>query len=285
MNEANGDELGRFRREIDRIDSELARLLAERQSVSERIGHLKTDDADVLRPGREAEILRRLVKELAGRVEPAAVLRIWREILAASARAQTPVCAAVCAPTGEREVWHLARDHFGGVTPLQRVDRPPQALRALFDDSAQVAVLPPPTDDLSWWTGLIESVPRLHVVARLPFGVQQQGESADYVEAFVVGRMLPDASGDDLSLVAINAAGSLSRGRLKELLAEVGLEATSRAATRPPASQEAWHLMEVDGYLDLEDQRLVELRHRFPREVERCVRVGAYARPLQLDEH
>lgn len=282
MNDSNGGDLVQLRGEIDRIDAALARLLAERQAVSASIGRFKTDEGDVLRPGREAQILRRLVNDLADRVEPAAVLRVWREILAASARAQTPFSAAVCAPTGEREMWDLARDHFGGVTPLQRVDRPPQALRALLDDSVHAAVLPPPSDDLLWWTGLIESVPRLHVVGRLPFGVPQQGEGGDYVEAFVVGRMLPDASGDDVTLLAVHAAGGLSRGRLKDLLADVGLEAASRAATRPPASQEAWHLMEIDGYLDLDDQRLVELRHRFPREIERSARIGAYARPMVL---
>lgn len=280
MNDDNASELERLRRDIDRIDSELGQLLVTRQAVSERIGTLKTSTADVLRPGREAQILRRLVHEIGGGIAPESVLRIWREILATSTRAQAAFAAAVCAPTGERALWDVARSHFGGATSLQCVDRPPQGLRAVADDSAQVAVLPPPSDDLLWWTGLIESVPRLHVVARLPFGPPRPGEGADRVEAFVVGRMAPDPSGDDISVLALNAAGGLSRGRLRDLLAEAGLDATWRAVTRPPASQEVWHLIEVDGFVAEDDRRLVELPRDYPREVERCVRLGAYARPL-----
>lgn len=284
MTHDDAADLEGLRIEIDRIDSEMAALLAARQEVSARIGRLKSGAVDVMRPGREAQIVRRLVDEVHGRVAADAILRLWREIFAASSREQAALTVAVCAPTGERPLWDLARDHFGGVTSLQRVDRPPQALRALLDDSAQVAVLPAPSDDQLWWTGLIEASPRLSVVARLPFGVRQRTEPADPLEALVVGRMQPDASGDDVSLLAINASANLSRGRLRELIAEAGLEAAGRAVARPPSGDDAWHLVEVAGFVEPDHAIMRELAREYPREVDRCVRVGAYARPLPLDD-
>ncbi len=278
MTHDDTDALADLRREIDRIDSALLALVRERREVSARIGARKGDGGRALRPGREAAVLRRLEREAAGTVPTDALVRLWREVFALSIRAQGPFTVAVCAPTGERAIWDLARAHFGHATPCRRVDRAAQALRDVAEDGVQAAVLPPPNDDVLWWTGLIESQPRLHVVARLPF-VAATGDS-DGAEALVVTARAPDASGDDLSLLAIAARAELSRGRLRDLLAEAGFDAHWRGATRPPGSLEAWHLIEVAGFLEVDDPRLVELPRDHPRELERCVRIGAWARPL-----
>jgi chorismate mutase / prephenate dehydratase len=284
MTPIDDDRLAELRRDIDRIDSAMVALLAERQAVSRRIGEVKAASDLLYRPGREARVLRRLVDEVAGKVDQAAVVGLWREIFAASTRTQGAFAVAVCAPTGERPIWDLARNHFGGATPLVRVERPAQALRALTDESVQVAVLPPPGDEVLWWTGLIEASPRLHVVARLPFGVFEKDGGNDGVEAFAVSPVWPDPSDADASLLAVNAPAGVSRGRLKDLLAEAGLESSPRAATRPPGSQEAWHLIEVDGFVEESDARLANLAREHGREVERCVRVGAFAKPLATRE-
>jgi chorismate mutase len=282
-NEITGD-LADLRAEIDRIDSAIAALLAERQAVSARIGAAKGAGSPIIRPGREARVLRRLIAEVADKVEPVAVLRLWREIFAASTRAQAPLAVAVCAPTGERPLWELARNHFGGATPFLRVERPAQGLRAVLDDSAQAAVLPPPDDDVLWWVGLIESRPRLQVVAKLPFGVVPSSREVEEARGYVVGQLRPEPSDDDISLLALNAPVGLSRGRLRELLAEAGFAASWLGVTRPPASHEAWHLIEVDGFVADDDARLADLPRDYPREVERCVRIGAYARPYTLPD-
>jgi chorismate mutase len=274
------DDLDDLRREIDRIDSALLALTAERREISARIGARKGDGANALRPGREAVVLRRLVDEAAGRLPTDALVRLWREIFACSIRAQGPFAVAVSAPTGDRPLWDLARAHFGHATPFRRVDRAAQALRDVAEQRVQAAVLPPPDDDALWWTGLIESQPRLHVVARLPFVASEPAGEADGGEGFVVTARPPDASGDDVSLVALSAGAQLSRGRLRDLLAEAGFAAGWRGATRPPGSHEAWHLIEVAGFLEADDARLRELVRDHPRDVERCVRIGAWARPF-----
>ena len=63
------------------------------------------------------------------------------------------------------------------------VDRPLQALRALADGSATVAVLPLPNDDDSWWVSLMsEHELQLRVFARLPF-VSRNGEEVRALDA------------------------------------------------------------------------------------------------------
>lgn len=278
------EDLAELRREIDRIDSALLALLVERREVSERIGTRKRNGGRALRPGREAAVLRRLVDEASGALPTDALVRLWREIFALATRAQGPFTVTVCTPGGDRAVWELARAHFGHATPFRRVDRPAQALREVAEEDAQAAVLPPPGDDVLWWTGLIESQPRLHVTARLPFVTGDASGEANGAEAMVVTARPPDASGDDATLLALGAGGESSRGRLRDLLAGAGLQATWRGATRADGGSDAWHLIEVAGFIDADDARLRDLPRDHPRELRRCVRIGAWARPLAVGE-
>ena len=282
MTQDHSEDLAALRREIDRIDSALLALVVERRDVSARIGALKGAGGRALRPGREASVLRRLAGEAASGLPTEALVRLWREIFALSIRAQGAFTVSVCAPAAAPEPWDFARAHFGHATPFRRVERPAQALRDVAEDQAQAAVLPAPGDDVPWWTGLIDSHPPLHVVARLPLIAGEPGGDADGGEALVVAARPPDPSGDDVTVLAVAAAGELSRGRLREVLAEAGFEATWRGTTRPAGGAETWHLIDVAGFVDVDDPRLRELPRDHSREVERCARLGAWARPLAL---
>jgi chorismate mutase / prephenate dehydratase len=273
--------LEHLRADIDRIDQEILDRLIERSSVVRRIGEVKGDRLDgrsALRPAREAQILRRLAERAGGRFPAQVLVRMWRELIAAQTRLQAPLSVAVFArEESALQVWDLARDHFGSATAMIPVDRAPQALRALGNGSATVAVLPLPHDDESWWISLM-SDRDVRVFARLPF-VSRHG---DEVRALAIGPLEIEPSGDDVALLAIEADPGLSRGRLRELLvaAELnpGWAATCRAATPP----QTLHLVEVDGFVGDGDERLAEVQKAAPGEVLRVVPVGGYARPLGL---
>src|SRR5260221_11185445 len=83
-----------LRREIDEIDDSLHDLLIRRAAVSLDIAKVKAPAnggnrvlADSMRPAREAAILRRLLARHRGELPPR-VVGIWRQIIAASLRAQ-----------------------------------------------------------------------------------------------------------------------------------------------------------------------------------------------------
>ena len=159
-----------------------------------------------MRPAREAEILRRLAALAGGRSRAPVLVRMWRELIAATTRLQTPLSVAVFtdAPQGFH-IWDLARDHFGSVTPMVRVDSGRQALRSVSDGSATVAVLPLPNDEDPWWLALIaDHHDRMRVFARLPF-VADGGGEGDEPSALALGPLELEPSGDDLALLAIEA--------------------------------------------------------------------------------
>ena len=198
-----------LRTEVDRIDRAILDLLIERTEVVRRIGLVKADRLNArlaARPAREAVILRRLAAAAGERFPRPVLVRMWRELLAATTRLQTPLSVSVFTPQQHGfRIWDLARDQFGSVTPMTRVDSATQALRSVSDGSAAVAVLPLPNDDEPWWLALIsDHHDRLRVFARLPFVASAAGDGEE-ASALALGRIEPEQSGDDLALLAIEA--------------------------------------------------------------------------------
>ena len=149
--------LDRIRRDIDRIDDRIHDLLMERAAMVERVAEAKAADTSVaLRPGREAQIMRRLAARHCGRFPLPAVVRIWREIMGALVGLQRPFSIAICQPERGDGYLELARDHFGVVWPKQVFPSPGHVVRAVADGHASVGVVPPPheNDHEPWWLSL-----------------------------------------------------------------------------------------------------------------------------------
>src|SRR5579862_3515967 len=87
--------LDALRRRIDALDDGLQDLLIERAGIVEQVSRLKQGDAlPPFRPGREAQILRRLAGRHRGTFPRAAMVRLWREILGGSVATQTALSVA-----------------------------------------------------------------------------------------------------------------------------------------------------------------------------------------------
>lgn len=267
-----------LRREVDRLDSAMVDLLAERMRVVEAISQLKrteVEDRPAIRPGREAIILRRLVRHAGERVPTCTLVRMWRELLAATTRMQGPLGIIVCVPPEQPRLWDVARDHFGSLTPIQRTESASQALRLAAEDPSRLAVLPLPDERRPWWISLLEGSSKpLRIVARLPFAASM----TDGDEALVVGRLEPEPSGDDACVIAVETGDEISQGRLLDVLADAGLAPRWLAAWRP-AHGGAVHLLELEGRLRLEGDPGGALAGG-REHVLRVVWLGGYARPL-----
>ncbi|MEK0084040.1 chorismate mutase [Benzoatithermus flavus] len=280
------EELENLRREVDRLDAAMVDLLAERMRVVQAIARIKqaaTNGRPAIRPGREAVILRRLAERAAGRFPTAALLRMWRELLAATTRAQAPFTVAVQVPPDQPALWDVARDHFGSLTPMLRTESGSQALRLLAEDVSRLAVLPLPGEEHGWWISLLDtSVLPLRIVARLPFS--NPGTYPEGVDGFVVGAIEPEPSGDDVSLIAVETVEDVSRARLLELLGAAGQAPRWLAGRRRSEAGHALHLLELDGFPMPHDPRLDHVLAHAREHVLRCVWLGGYARPLPVGE-
>ena len=282
MAPSSAKDLDELRREVDRLDDAMVSLLIERVQVVQAIAAVKQVAADgqpAIRPAREAAILRRLVQQAAGRFPAGTLVRMWRELLAATTSAQSPFTVAVFAPAELPQLWDIARDHFGSLTPVWRAESPSQALRLLAVGTADLAVLPLPSEQDRWWTNLLEgTTPPLRVVARLPFS--SAGLYLEGLGALVVASIEPEPSGDDIGLVAIETIGEVSRGTLVDLLAAASLEPRWLATCVDRERGITVHLIEVDGFLPPHAPTLNTALVGVREHVLRSVVLGSYARPL-----
>ncbi|MBI3444219.1 MAG: chorismate mutase [Magnetospirillum sp.] len=281
--------LEQLRREIDRIDDQIHDLVMERATLVGSIAAAKAEGRVTLRPGREAQILRRLIGRHAGPFPRLAIVRIWREIMAALTGLQGPFNVAVHAAGRSTAAIELARNHFGVVAPLQAFRSPGQVVRAVADQHASVGVIPltPGTEAADeaepWWTSLtLESGDAPRVVARLPFAAAQPVKgAAEPPQALVIACREHDQSGDDHTLAVIETGPDLSRDRLRAVLAATGLEPAELLAIHRHGG--VWlHLVELVGHITAADPRLAALVA--PKDpVGRIAIVGGYATPFAPD--
>ena len=283
------DELARLRAEIDRIDDAVVALLLERISVVRQVGVVKTaqqgeQNGIALRPAREAEIIRRLV-DAAGPTLPAAALtRMWRELLAATTRLQTPFKVAFLNDPIAPEIRTLARDHFGALTPLIAVETAHQGFRVIAAGDADLLVLPTPQDDRYWWLRvaltLIDSP--LRIVSRLPFcGIPSDSVGAEQ-GALVLGALPDEPSSADLTMLALEVDLDFSRARLMDLLVAGGVEVVSLMALLDLMPESGFYILEAQG---TEATVIPALQHSLGPVRDRVLRLavlGSYPQPLTL---
>ena len=273
-----------LRRRIDQLDEAMHDLIMRRAEVVGQVARLKqSDGATALRPGREAQILRRLLVRHRGPFPRAVLVRIWRELLAGGIALQTEMRVAVFAPNNAAGFWDLARDQYGSQTPMMGFRTAGEVVGAVSDGRATLGVLPVPGqgDSEAWWRLLTPGdTPKPRIFARLPFGAR--GTAREAGDAFVIGAIEPEPSGIDRSLYLIETAKDLSRTRVPAALGSAGLGATALAAT-VLAGDSVAQLIELEGWILVDDARLGEALASLGG-VLRAASLGGYAQPLTTAE-
>jgi chorismate mutase len=157
------------RARIDAIDSELLRLIDERSALAREVAAAKAAAGESgrfgLRPGREAQVLRKLLAAPRRAARTPLVVRIWRELMADSLSLQGPFHLTVWGGRDPGRTMELARMRFGAAPPIRQVAKPEEALAAARSPGGvAVAALTP---DNAWW-GRLLAEPRLKVFTTLP---------------------------------------------------------------------------------------------------------------------
>lgn len=272
-----------LRGEIDAVDDALHDLLMRRGEVVARVAALRQAGKIAFRPGREADIIRRLLGRHSGALPRVGIVRLWRELLAATTSTQVGLAISVCATTANGDCTALAREHFGALTPLRMRAAAAAAIAEVSAGRATAAVLPMPVEaeapEAAWWTTLLRrGEPRLHIVARLPFWAPRP-EGAPDAQALVLAASAADASSSDRSLLGFAMPPDIGRARLAAAFAAVGFVPNS-VLMRRDGDGLSRGLVDVEGYVADGDPRLPRLEGS----VQRPVVLGSYAVPYQATE-
>ncbi len=197
-------DLDAIRREIDRIDSEMHRLLIERSGVIERLIAIKQEQGggSAFRPAREASMLRAIVERHAGRLPVDTVEGIWRIIISTFTYVQSPYTVHIDVSRGESAIRDSERFHFGFTVPVT----PHFGSSGVIDSVARsdgdlgMFALDGGAAAGAWWMRLIEpDAPK--VIARLPF-VERPDHPAG-LPVYVISKPLSDGGARNIVLEAI----------------------------------------------------------------------------------
>ncbi len=281
MNTArDNDTLESLRAEVDRIDHAIHDLLIERAEVVARLGGAKAGQGGILRPGREAQVLRSLLERHAGRFPKAAVVRIWREIMSASVWLQGPFAVAVYEPRGEPGYWDLARAQYGMVAPHVAYRSAREVVGAVAGARATAGVLPMPNtgEGEPWWLHLLGSGPDTpRVIGRLPFTGPGTVRD-DGLEAMTVARTEPEPTGDDRSWLVLESANEVSRAMLVRTMEQAGLDGHVIEVWKEAGG---WlMLVEAEGFVEADDARLGRLGSAEGGGFRGVHRIGTYPVPF-----
>ncbi len=279
-------ELDQLRRRIDEIDDRLQDLLIERINIVSRVAEHKRghDSLAAHQPAREAEIIRRLISRKHGPFPPATLVRMWRELLAATTRLQGAFAIAVYAPPETHGFWDIARDHYGSDTPMLAYGSTGQIIRAVTVGQAAIGVLPMPQeeDPDPWWRHLLSTHDNApHVIARLPFGARGNARASS-ADALAIGHGGQQQTGRDRTLIATENAPDISRGRMFSTLSALGLVCTFMASCQHAEGVNT--LIEIEGFVPASDPRLERLKEQLGPALYRLLGFGGYAVPLSAVE-
>lgn len=196
--------LADLRREIDRIDEGMHRLLMERGDIIDRLINIKKTavSGSAFRPGREADMMRRLAERHKGLLPLDTVESIWRVIIATFTYVQAPYKVHADTASGDAAIRDSARFHFGFTVPFVPWQGPEAVISAVAHSAGDLGMFgaTPGSSIGAWWRALeADDAPK--IIARLPFIERPDHPAATPV--FVIARPLGEAMVHEVSVFSV----------------------------------------------------------------------------------
>jgi len=198
--------LADLRREIDRIDEAMHRLLMERGEIIDTLIATKktAESGSAFRPAREADMMKRLVERHRGILPLDTAESIWRVIIATFTYVQAPFAVHADISAGEAAMRDSARFHFGFTVPFIAHMGSAAVVAAIADSRGDIGFVPAAGPSGAWWTAL-EGDDTPKIIARFPF-VERADHPAG-LPVFGIARPNPDALVTDVETWSVRVAG------------------------------------------------------------------------------
>ncbi len=239
-----------LRSEIDALDAELLRLVDQRAALGQAIGEAKARDeaansaVSLLRPDREAMLIRKLIAMPRTIASAEVVVRIWRELISENLRIQGQVTGGLhldlSAKDQSQEVLVWARERFGFAPSYGYLDDA-TAVIAAARDTRHLGVLSLDPRGGAWWARLLAE-PAVRIIAALP------EMSNGRPHAVAIAAIAPEPTGDDMTFWVSDAAAN--ENRMIETLGKRGF------AAEWLCTAQGLKLFSLSGYVQENDPRL-----------------------------
>ena len=196
--------LADLRREIDRIDEAMHRLLMERGEIIDTLIRTKgtSDSGQAFRPGREASMMRALAERHRGLLPLDTAEGIWRVIIGTFTYVQAPYRVHADVSGGDGPMRDSARFHFGFTVPYVPQPSALAVIAAVRSGRGDLGMfsIDQGASAGAWWLSLAGTgVPK--VIARLPF-IERPSHPAG-TPVYVISKPLADAAVRDVVLYSV----------------------------------------------------------------------------------
>jgi chorismate mutase len=244
--------MDQVRAEIDRVDTALLDLIAERMELAQAVRRAKSG-VDVWRPSREESHVRHLA-DLADETSPELVSRIWAELTSASLTIQGPICLHIALAGAALSDGKLVRDRFGASIPVKNYPTASHALAAAHADAEGVAVLPAPGGMNNWWTALGPNgaAANMNILAALP-----RIGNWSWPTAVAVSKASRLSSGNDQTLIYVEPGPLMPTRSMDDVFKSAKLVPTLRA------DMKSHYLYSVPGFVEEKDDGFISLSKEF----------------------
>jgi chorismate mutase len=195
--------LADLRNEIDRIDACLHEMLMQRGEIIDRLIAVKAraGGSSAFRPGREAEMMRRLVERHKGILPLDTVESIWRIIISTFTFVQANYSVHADVSGGDAQMRDGCRFHFGFTVPYISHHGVGAVVAAVANASGDLGLVAVEAGEAAgaWWQHLAApTAPK--IIARLPF-VERHDHPAG-TPLFVIAKPVEDGAARDVVLYA-----------------------------------------------------------------------------------
>jgi chorismate mutase-like protein len=223
---ADPSRLAELRAKIDAIDESVHRLLMQRAMVIDELIEVKgtARNGAAFRPGREADMMRRLAQRHQGHLPLTAIEHLWREIISTFTALQAPFEVAVSTAGDCVAAIEAARFTFGFSVPVLPCESADDVVEWIEEGGDRLGVVMLGEQAAAWWEGLTTG----QIVARLPF-FEVPGREAG-APALVLAPPLADpvpfevdcfvVSGPSRAVATLMASPILAAGSAETIAAE-----------------------------------------------------------------
>ncbi len=286
------NELKKLREQIDKIDDRMLELLTERSSIVRQVGKLKSSSGQkrsIIRPGREAEMVRRIAGKAGNSFPRAAIAQVWRLIISSAILIEENAHVSTHALLEDRDCFWVAREYFGQFTPMTIRPTPVEVVADVADGKATVGVVKVLDRETQrpWWSRIIEEKTQPMVFAKLPFIRVAPTEKPPIVS---IGFVEPEPTDDDESLWLVKVPHSVEFAALEALAQQYELECAVMDNCTILENPVMYHyLLKISGFIN-EDSKKMQLFLKKANEENPGVAglisgdyLGAYAVPILFD--
>ena len=198
MSSSEQEKLADIRSKIDALDRQILSAIEERAALASAVVAAKSGQ-HIFRPGREADLIRGLVK--VSSLSPQMIEVIWRQMIANNINNQQRLKIAM---RNDAEMQSTAAFCFGAAIDQVIGSTAAEVIDAVAKGDADLGVLAYGRTHLEWLDDLSSQNGQVFIMGITPFIKGQEIAGTVLKDAVIVARQLPDASQADVTLCLEN---------------------------------------------------------------------------------